>query len=1461
MSFIIKPVYPARADCKKIKAWNTKENAIDYEFFRLCKRFFYRSVHPNDKDYYYRIKDIVYTFQQNHLKCRSAENKIINSFLYKDSLRLMRQIHPYPNYTRPVVSFFIFLIANIEYLDDYDYEPYNDEYSNLQNEYGTTKSILTILKDNKFTWTHLNDHAFWPDDSMHDPYGALCEFLTELCYILGKWCENILEKTDSNWDEFIVIMSKYGLETNDPLFENELERIYQYLNNFDLGKYKIEDFFRKKSSYTAGDYKGINYLLIYSTAKLIYENSDKTLLEKYKNFIKIIVKYLNKHFVDVKIEENKLDCIMNDLTNATKLINDIHETFEFYDPEYCKFINKDIYTQVKFKDFPLLEIHKIINIAGGKCYTYTYLAQILIVYKSPSKIDISHKYFDMLSRELAKYFTKNIDDYNDLLDYIDLLEDSYLKYSRNIPDDNIKCSKTVLKGLSDKNLCEKTRNDILKKFFTIMFFHYQQNIIDRDAETILNSSLGTLSNLTGLLGYILYSDDVTNWEVNQDAKHFQISSYCIQLFKEFTEQHILETISKNITDIINQSTNECIHAKGIKLLSYFVKMTTNIQQIIESYKMAITLYYDTNNKNKETCSAFKEVQDKLIKLGIKINPEEKTIEQSLEDINNIFIIPPFLIPTTPEIFAKTGFRYMTCIRTDILYKKHPLLDEYLVSFFKEDGTHFRLVKIDCKKTYAKSEQLITALDFLYDNPENGGSNSPSISPMENTQTAVTLAQYIYNNFHIKKELIKVAYTFQRERAQLFTLYKAHTENIIELLKEPIETKDKRHQIINICKTQTIYDFINLEEIIAPYQLLSIIRIDDEGKNGHMYGNSADKFTDDQNDTCDTNKYHIDLLENIVSLKYVPNSSEDKKPTVFLPHIKKDITRQYEYSKILGRMFFKNMYFNQITAPKPTYSMDEFTPFIEDKFSSFQDYFKHCFGQESYFADVIFNNIKIEIGGHTYTKSTFKKMIIEIFNIPGLQISLCALLLDAADIVEKIRLTNAPIILKELIDVYNRIKKYNEPGDTPITKSIENLINDILVRMRVFMYLANVYYKYIIVVYPKPWPFSIGGADIDPIKYASQWYLKPVDMTIETINYLAEKYHITLYYIINTICPYGNQVNTYQYHYTELSKEIYFIKYIRDKLNSTRAANVGSLSEISTPNFLEKFQTSHDIIGNILNNYKDVKDKDTTPLQLRLHDEQESIRLRFEYLLKADLVDIHMERMIHFRHLEEILGLLYNNPAAAITNETQLTHLKGDIDILSKYISKKCNKQKLYNFIYDDYILRYIVASNDQAHIVLYTIINQLHANYEKHVSLDESTPITSLELNRIFENYDKYNPTILFEIYKKMYIITSASSNINHIHNNTILIGLLEDKPDSEERKNIISNIITEYIQVLEQYFINFTNSDLIKNEIVYSYIFLYCCCKISDFNSFQNNTDHLSKIIDDLINRLSNNENIQPNQ
>jgi hypothetical protein len=1094
------------------------------------------------------------------------------------------------------------------------------------------------------------------------------KFTGDVAIILFKFMRGEEHKLSISFQE---LLDSYGIETSsiyDQSLVNKLKDIIDKIKRKDFESFSVKEFFEMTNVFGHKVTTFPNILKGEEVEGYKIEEDDLTMLKNN------ILECIDQHFVENNVNDSN-----------------ILEVLAKYNSIECKIIREDIFTITSFDDFPFADIHKIVNINSGYCYTYDYLAKILIMNEGVLKIDatnLDEETRTNLGKAMGTYFFKHQQLFKEFL-----LEDILSLISKNslghVPKE--------LSALNTTNTSESYDETILQNFFVYMIKDYKADIETEFVKKMMLTSGGTLIDLIGLLGYTLYSDDIANLdETNQGGQFFQISNYCLEKINELLKNSCIKI--PELQKILDGVSSTCIHGIGVQCLELYVKYREYINNVLGELESDM----DSDFANK-------------LFQNLAIDKTKYKKNELVEILSRQFALPSFIMYTPISVLHTTGYNYMVIIRNDNLINRHNLLNKYLITVLAEGKPTKKMCMIDCSNTFSIPAVFRSALDmmspaFMYE-----------IVSADINDNQCNYCTYIFKQEHNMDNdflisIMRSTYTFQNHRALRFLLFTEYTKNMINILKD--SPPSDLYNTLKSISQNPIYDIITLEDIKLPLKLFTVLDLTD--KNGHMYGNSTNPdFKSD---------LHVDLLENIINLQYQPvliENQTDKKPGILLASKGKDITRQYQYCKILATMLYPNVYMKNVEYFPISNDNDEYYSYNKKMFPLFENYFLNLHGQASTIMTRVFKNLKFVMKSDgtaiEFNKKDFPNQYKSKTNSDSIlvDVTIRKIVMKLAEI----NLVNASIVVKDLFEIYqstvahisflkddNQDKKiYNVIAD-----GLENLVNEILSRMRIFMLCTSSYYGSIL---PSNDHSYLGVWNIDEnLEFTSNrnlyyktWSsiidktkINPFVLDFGVINNLHERYQKVIGYMIHAICFLTMFPCVYQYHFTEINNELHLLmhmeKKIKEATNELFRTKYSNAPE--TYRLLVEMEASFNVFVETFHYYNDYMklDDDSHPLKHKLNDVQESCRERFDYLAKIEIMKLHQHRMTQFKYFEDIICNLFDDILISYTGlpvENLNFELTSDqtntIAIFKNYIQK--SREADVNQIYSDNMIDLIHNMN------------------------------------------------------------------------------------------------------------------------------------------------------------------------
>lgn len=878
-------------------------------------------------------------------------------------------------------------------------------------------------------------------------------------------------------------------------------------------------------------------------------------------------------------------------------------------PVMCKVITAPVNSpENPYKNWQFRFINEFININDGYCYGYNFLGSGIIAGRG--KIDLQGAKINQndilrIARGIAFYY------------------DKYPELQKEEIGDYIKTYNTFEMSLLTNYIHKlPMKFNEIYNLFKYLMINMQDDITNNTIKLSMEWSCNTVIELIGFMGYILCSDDYGTL-VNKGDK-FEISQYCISQLLDFLNKikyvKVKQDCSlydwiKNLSidgihldKLINELSENCIHQMGNNFIKFYIKCHSLTEK-----------YISTHNKNNTLC-----IPDDLT------SPE----------YNELYKLSPYLISINDDLKSKTDIRYLSTIRTDSINKSNIINTKWHVIGFCENGDYMRLFYIDGSYKYKSyniddiSNCFVKNGDYIFHEYDKKWSSIMN-----------------YYKIHQDKliDLIRISYIFQKNRKLSFLMYKDYALHICKLINADYN-EDKLYKSIKIRCSIPYTNVITLNEVKHIPKWMGIISI----KNNKWIWESQDKHNvniNNANNSKINKEYYIDGLQNIFQLNYNYDSNENKA-SVYNPYNQRNITRVFQYGKLLEKMLFHTG-FNNIKHGN-IFSIDDslLENIVPELWSQFGSYYLKVYGQASEIIDNYWNRLDIEFykwGKISINGSEFVKIKPKITNREEKNI---------IKIIENLNCLN-------IIDSIHEIANYSHNVKIHGFINIVGLIDELLIRLRLFIDILKAYYIQIL-------PFNYDNksnnfyyqniSSIINIKLyftISSFHTLCNNNTIHKKNIckkLKTYYYKIMLYPILAMFPEGWDLSTYQYNFTEMESEVFIIKQMKSRLinqPSPHTAQYKRIINFSThkPHWTENFEKLLPIINDTFFYYSE---NNKEKLNLQIGDDQESIKIQFEYWLKIQLFDKHLLRMTHWSQLEKFF-LLFSNIDSNIRFSTHQLH--------------------------------------------------------------------------------------------------------------------------------------------------------------------------------------------------------------
>jgi hypothetical protein len=1172
-------------------------------------------------------------------------------------------------------------------------------------------------------------------------------FAQNIIEYIGEFASNNNSSIKYNFCEYIKNTVKPAKSPED--ITKKLEELVQLINLEKFNEIKISDLFRLKSTETGQEYKGlIDHLN--NPPNPPPQNPPSPNLEDTKNKLIEYIKTLKipitihesgefKYGANVPFNENLLSTfetlkcteVREDVLTGIEFkeltINELHTFINYQNRGYCYTYDYIALKMINERSKPKLDIeipHDILANLLTKYYAYA---------ASTDSLDDFLRAYD----EMRSNYTGNI---LGNLTEITKTDIETLRKPQNQPQNQPQNPPPVPSKFTEiynvfKYILDPSESGLAKA------------VEEADITQLCKSSIGTIFDLIGLFGYTLVSDDITVGE--NDGSKFSIAKNCslilLDLFEKLGElkdkltaiKFKYKNLSGNMVDtsigiILGKMQNTCIHGVGNEAMRYFF------------LALKVKNRYINSLKEKISKAVLTELKDYGYPGTLETQADQEAAKQFL---NDTFIDPPF-IKNVPRELTNIGFAYVTCIRQDRIHNFNPLACKYSVMGYTIDGDFSYLCDISSTTTYVKDQNPKSALDFL-NKSGNFTITTHSQCRDYNKGEIMTSFLQTHRNYLREMIKISYVFQKNRVPLfKVYKEYVLNICTVMSN-KQAAQDQTRAKFLTKLYK-KTQYDVINMEDTGFPVKYLTGIVIEDNPEyRGHLYGNTtlidgkinANANSANANAIQNNPKYYVTTLDNIANLKYVPNPDDNNKAIIKLPETGQDITRPFHYAKLLASMLYPDMYFQECTI-RISSNYKVFSEHVQRKWSLFESYYHNVNGQSSQFRQIMFSAFDFiykykepeETKTIRKTKGQFSRMKFKVNGESGVEKLVNAMIefdsrknilnpaitkitkgenaepsppetvklisdLEAMfDYFETIDAINAPIILGKILYKFNEIKSYiAQPPAAPappaypeLIEYLDDAILSIITGMRFWMAHTIHYFKNVLPsngyhdkVNTNRWKVEEKFKD-----YEMEWnVINPEDLVKhENFIIIGRKYYLVLEGVIDIIIQHGYDPSTYQYHFTEIQKELYLIKYLATQLQSDDDldnANVAQLGYQQQPKFVEIFKKSQNVINEIIPFYND-KEYYKSDLGddeiFKQSDYQEGIRTRFEYLLKIELVKMHEARMQQYAYFENLLANIYKN----FNNDNVIRIVLRTRNLFTNFTSSHGrHMQEIFDLIQDD----------------------------------------------------------------------------------------------------------------------------------------------------------------------------------
>lgn len=910
--------------------------------------------------------------------------------------------------------------------------------------------------------------------------------------------------------------------------------------------------------------------------------------ENIRNAIQTIKSYLKRHNLVRDSDLRDDDMVSFD----DKMITS-------YNPANCTLVDKDPLFLIDFKDMTLADMGTWSNFfSTGRCYTYEYIALELINGMGVLPWMTNPSYSDNLLftrstiPKISKFYADpiNIDAKGRLADVWSTLSND-IKHIMNLDvglPNNESDWQAFFLAIYTK-LDTTTRDVVVGKAFAI-------------------GGITTL-NVLALLGFTMLADDLSVFN-NTDGSKFNISQYCLSEFTDYVEAlnklgymddlKALRYGKTTLANVIDEIDSTCIHGTGARMISIYISSFASLR-----------------NMDVSLCPVLIQTPSRLLQ----------------------------------NLGAQNKLEYLTCIRYDA-YKStinsNPLNSQYIVRGFKSDGTSKYLFSICTSHKDKGSTFQPQGHHTLEDYFIKGNGNCIFIPYIEKdgpTSFEPAMAAAFFslpeNHTHLV-DLMRIPYLFQKERKITFKIYKEYALHVARLqytIKQGQAENTVRSEVLGSKARQ----YKKWAAKMLEEEVFNIETGDNERPSVETFiaflGDKRFMLNTDYDDNTNTsNSEQVSLVGNIIKLEYV-HSGLVKEPTT-----NKTITRTYQYMTLLSKVMYSERYLRHVmpTTTMPINQAFSDNAKTKEQLMLLERYYR-MFYQEftasTHVFDIVdgvyFNGNQIhrkELNEHSIITTLRNHMRRKEANVDistaytiitrlqNLSIySLESFLDSLPDSVQiNVQLSNDFILQINTYDMRVSVKKTAaflaflyficslEYADKSIGQPHTNLGID---------YTAATFeYFQMLRLKSNVRASTVGQKNLDPTF---------IDLLFKVLS-------IPLRHMSQDI----HSPSAFQYHFTEIMRDAYFLETM-DALLATNTMDPAysdfhmisntNVQSQSFANMIAKYNKTLDFLNTKIAYFN--KDEGDMAVPLTLNDYQDSVHVRFEYLMKAHMLSKHRLRLL------------------------------------------------------------------------------------------------------------------------------------------------------------------------------------------------------------------------------------------
>jgi hypothetical protein len=735
----------------------------------------------------------------------------------------------------------------------------------------------------------------------------------------------------------------------------------------------------------------------------------------------------------------------------------------------------------------------------------------------------------------------------------------------------------------------------LSQFFGFMLEQLADAIVEKGVDRVVDASGQLLMDLFALYGFTLYADEVTVWD-NTCGKHFEISTYCTGVLLSCLEQldHVMVAATKkqqrtslaqlvramdagddlHIESMLRALKDTCVHGVGNTFMRFYVRAIKALKRHA-AFRLAPVLI-----------------------------PVPAEIQKQLQQLQQ-------LQQQQQQQQQQTDIAYLTCIPIDgTEHDPNPLNMTYLVIGYSEEGEAHKLLQVQVQAFKSTgASPMLTAKDYMDMKHTVEEGLQLRVTESANASVAELFIQHymkgLQHPYSSLFPLLRIAHVFAKERKATFKAYADYALHVCRLR----HASTPRAGIAHLC-AQKVMDMITLEEASVPAeQCIVLVGLAGGPKASILLG------WDERVKPADLERrdnVHLTTLDTLLSLNYTAGGR------VMLSERGVDVTDAYQSAKLLAKIVPTSAGAPLSKHPyAASHQQNRFAERLRDQFTYFENYYLNLFGTSSAFRQALFKDIYIQTDdGTRYDAARVHRLV----QASGGKKNASPLVMIVSNQLKRLDALTVTDVLRALWP----FRKLTSP------LNVKELVQTCIDRMTVTLALLHIFYSGVV---------PINDRDFEDLTRQDPIGQLTFILRDSTLHQRLDQYELVLWNILATSSKEGMSPASAHLHFTEIDETFYFTQKLQKDLKArlTRKAETSNADRIRpvgaprTPAFIQKYDASLKWLNRNVSYYRDVPDQ-----ALRLRDYQDSMHVRMAAVMKAELLDTHLEKMRWFYMAESLV---------------------------------------------------------------------------------------------------------------------------------------------------------------------------------------------------------------------------------